>query len=96
MAFNPDGSLAFCLSDENADMKIYDTEVFVKSNNPLPVPRITFTMINKVKDLGQAIVVNHIQEFCRENTIYDIKMNNGLYKQFNYMIDFGVIVVFCF
>ncbi|MBR3623919.1 MAG: NAD(+) synthase [Selenomonadaceae bacterium] len=36
MAFNPDGSLAFCLSDENADMKIYDTEVFVKSNNTIP------------------------------------------------------------
>ena len=76
--------------------KAINRPVFVKSNNPLPVPRITFTMINKVKDLGQAIVVNHIQEFCRENTIYDIKMNNGLYKQFNYMIDFGVIVVFCF
>lgn len=70
--------------------------VFVKSDNPLPVPRVTFTPITKTKELSQAVVVNHIQEFCRENTVYDIKMNNGLYKQFNYMIDFGVIVVFCF
>lgn len=70
--------------------------VFVKSNNPLPVPRITFTPINNTKDLAQAVIVNHIQEFCRENTVYDTKSTNGLYKQFNTMIDFGVIVVFCF
>lgn len=70
--------------------------VFVKSDKPLPVPRITFTPINNTKDLAQAIVVNHIQEFCKDSTIYDIKGANGLYRRFNSFIDFGVIVVFCF
>lgn len=69
---------------------------FAQSNDPLPVQRITFTPINSTKKLSNAIAVNHIQEFCRENTIYDIRTNNGIYKQFNTIIDFGVIIVFCF
>lgn len=68
----------------------------MNSNDPIPLPRITFDTIKTTKDLNYAIVVNHIQGFCTEKTKYDIKAVNGLYKQFNNIIDFGVIVVFCF
>ena len=77
------------------EFKGINRAVFMKSEDPLPVPRITFNYIKNKKDLSHAVVVNHIQEFCRENTIYDIK-NNSLYRQFNNIIDFGVIIIFCF
>ncbi|WP_296864610.1 hypothetical protein [uncultured Methanobrevibacter sp.] len=77
------------------EFKNINKRVFINSENIVTVPRITFNLINNTKDLKYAVVVNHIQEFCNEKTTYDVKIN-GLYKQFNNIIDFGVIVVFCF
>lgn len=82
------------LNYTGVEFKGVNKNLFFNENvKSVTIPRITFH--REPSHENKAIAVEHISEYVKHFTKFDIKAANGTYKLFNHVIVFGVYVIFC-